>query len=188
MSLIDQRDKSLVYTGGSSKLAVGLTAAQAVAAFGDPSATGGWYILSHSENTQVGPSRDVTEVKDEADNAIINRTDRDEFNIVSNFFQTDDPTLSLLEWMEDADNAVPLRYPMPTNLTTEDQWVFLYNANVRKEDWQIEAANQATRQRQVTFVGTKDSNGDLKDIVTLPTDQSDSAWDDYADFKDDALP
>jgi hypothetical protein len=188
MAVNDQRLKTDVRKGGSSKLAVGLTAAQHIAAIGDPSATGGWVIPSYQQSTTIGPDRDNTQVKDEADILIEERIDRDEFIITTTFFQTNAELLDLLEWMENADNAVPLRYPMPNKETGESQWVLLYNANVRVENWTQEAQNAENRLRQVTFVGTKDSQGRIKAIKDLPDDTTDPAWASYPEFIDTAKP
>lgn len=192
MAVVDKRNKALAYEGGSSQIAVGLTAVQAQEAMGDASEAGGWYIIGYQEGGQFGPDRDSEEVKDEADELVKVRTTRDEFVITNTVMQTDDKTLLLLEWLEDAENGVPARYPLPTNqgegLDVEAQWVFLYNANVRKENWTVSTGADSIRSRQFTLVGTRDTEGNLKAIVTLPVDQGDPAWGDYSEFIDTAFP
>jgi hypothetical protein len=182
--VVDLRNKGNVYEGGSSRVAVYLTADQAQEAFADATAVAGWYQPSYQESTQVGPERETEELKDEADNLIRARTTSDNFLLITTFFQTDEDTIRLLDWLEDAENAVPLRYPMPTNDEDEMQWVFLYAANVRKEDWRIEASRGAVRSRQVTFTASRNEEGRLREIVTLPNDQGDAAWADYEAFSD----
>jgi hypothetical protein len=186
MAVSDRRSKSDVYDSGSSKVAVLLSAADAQSIFSDPSATEGWYIPSYQLQTTIGPDRESEDVTDEAGTVIKSRTSQDLFTLTTTFMQSNDAIFALIEHLEDAANATRLRYPMPTNTDGEDQWVFGYNVNIRKENWSLDVQEGEDRQPQITFVFSKDSNGDIYDIVTLPDNQSDSAWDDYADFKDDA--
>jgi hypothetical protein len=183
MSVQDKRSKALAYDGGSSEVAVFLTALQAVAVYGAGS-TLGWYKPSFQLQTEVGPDRESEDIFDEADNLIKVRTTKDEFILSTEFLQTDDATLKLLDILENPVNSVPLRYPMPTNDEDEDQWIFMYSATVRKENWRLAAGRNADRTRKVTFVASKNLDGLIRDIVTLPSDQTDAAWADYAGFKD----
>ena len=189
--LFDLRSKTAVYDGGSSLLSVYLTAAQHEAVTNAAAGTGvaGWYTPSYQESTEVGPERESDEVRDEANNLIKIRNARDEFVLTTTFMQTDDVTLRLLTLLEDASNAVPVRYPMPTNTSGEKQWVFGYNVNVRKEDWRIQIQNNTDRTRQVTFLfSNSEATGKTYEIITLPDDQADAAWADYAIFKDAYAP
>jgi len=187
MAVVDKRDKTKAYDSGSSKVAVFLTTAQATAVWG--TGTGGWIMPSYQVSTQIGPDRDSEDIKDEADNLVKTRTTRDEFVLITTFYQTDDDTLKLLAWMETAANATQLRYPMPTgDATKPDQWVFGYSVTVAKENWRIEAAKGSDRTRQVTFRFSKDANGKIYDIISLVTDQTQVAWTPYANFKDTRTP
>ena len=189
--VVDQRSKTEVYDSGSSLLAILLSAADAISIFNDPSAVEGWYIPSFQETTQVGPDRDTETVRDEAGTRIKQRTSRDEFVIITVFFQTDDDLLNFMAFLENENNARRIRYPMPTQQasTVEQQWVFGHSATVRKEDWRIEAADDQDRKRSVTFVLAEDTLGNpVSTIVTLPASQVDAAWDAFSDFKDTASP
>lgn len=184
MAVFDQRDKTESYDGGSSKVALWLDAAAVAAIYPDASPVAGWYMPSFQLQSELGPDRDSEEVKDEADNLIKTRTNRDEFILTTTFFQSSDSVIRLIEYFEQAANATKLRYPMPTNVDTEQQWLFGYNVTVRKENWRIAAQNAQDRTIQVTFVFSKDANGDIKDIATLPDSQADPLWDDFTEFKD----
>ncbi len=131
----DMRVKAEAWDGGSSKLAVWLDAADAQAIFDDASATDGWYMPSYQQQTEVGPDRDSEEVKDEADNLIKTRVNRDEFVVVTTFFQSTSSLIRLIEHLEESANATKLRYPMPTDVDTISQWVLMYSVTVRKENW-----------------------------------------------------
>jgi hypothetical protein len=188
MAVLDERSKADAWEGGSDRLAIGLTDAQAQEAYDDPSKVGGWLILSYQVESSYGPSRDSDTVRSENDVLIKQRVNRDEFNIITEFFRTDADLLRVLKWLEDAENAVPVRYPVPTDDPLVSQWVLLYNANVLIEDWRIAAQNQEGRTRSVTFVGSKDSQGRVSVIADLPNDTTDPAWAAYPEFIDSALP
>jgi hypothetical protein len=93
----------------------------------------------------------------------------------------------LLDYLEDVDSL--WRYPLPTQAapSVEYQWLFMYNARIRKQDWRVTTEEGGIRGREFTVVGTRDSNDNLHKIVTLPNDQADALWTPYAAFKDDAF-
>ena len=147
------------------------------------------------EQTAHGPTRSVTEVRDEHGDLMKQRIENKSHDIITTFFQTTDELYSLLTFMEKPANASPVRYPMPVILAStgdEDplnsQWVLLYNANVVADDWRVEAINDGDRTREVTFRGTADSTGRIFVIVTLPNDTTDPAWAAYSEFIDTAFP
>lgn len=193
--IIDNRDTAKIYDSGSSDIAIGLTAAKAIAALGDPSSIGGWVKPSFQEQTAHGPTRSVTEVRDEHGDLMKQRIENKSHDIITTFFQTTDDLYSLLEFLEKPANASPVRYPMPIILAStgeEDpdnsQWVFLYKANVVADDWRVEAINDGDRTREVTFRGTADSQGRIKEIKVLPNDTTDPAWAAFSEFIDTAFP
>lgn len=184
MAVVDKRNKAEAYDGGSSQVALWLDAAAVAAIYPDASPLEGWYMPSFQLQSEYGPDRDSEEVKDEADNLIKTRTNRDEFVLITTFFQSTDEVIRLIEYFEQAANATLLRYPLPTNDDDETQWLFGYNATIRKENWRVAAQNAQDRTIQVTFVFSRDADGNIKDIATLPESQVDAAWDDYGAFKD----
>lgn len=188
MAVVDRRDKAKVYDSGSSRVAIFLDDAKAAALTaylgGIGTVTAGWNMISYQLTSQYGPDRDTEQRKDEAGQLMKNRQTRNEFRLITTLLQTDAATLRILEWLEEAQNAVPLRYPLPTNDPAITQWLFMPSATVLPESWRVEAGEGADRTRQVTFVGNADESGVIKQIVELPTDQISVEWDDYADYKD----
>lgn len=183
-AVVDRRDKTLAYRGGSSELAIYLDGTQAPEATGDPSAVAGWYVLGYLEGGEIGPARDSEEIKDEADVLVANPVTRDEFDVSNTVMQTDDETLAILTWLEDAANGVPGRYPLPTNTTGTSQWFFFYVLNARIEDWRLNTSREGLRTRDFTLFATRDGSGNLYDIATLGSDQGAAEWDSYGTFKD----
>ena len=192
---VDERAEDQVWDGGSSDIAFGFTQAKHVAATGDPSAPGGWISPSFQMESAYGPDRDSEEVKDEADNLLKVRISRDEFIITTTFAQSTARVHNLLSYLEKPANAVPSRYPLPINDPTtgetdpnRSQWILLYKTTVRLENWSVTVQNNADRTREVTFVGSKDDQGRIYEIVELPNDTSDAEWAPYSEFIDTAFP
>jgi len=189
MAVVDLRLTLNVFQKGSSLLAAGLTLAQATAAFpvGHIAAGGGWIVIGNLEGGQIQRSRDIEEIKDEADALIVTLVTRDELIVQNTVFQTDSALLGFFDWYED--NFTPARYPLPTPAltTTPDQWWFLFQVTNRKIDWAIPTGN-ALRSRAFELLVTLDGTNPLFTVIELPTLQTDPAWTPFAAFKDDAFP
>ena len=189
MAVVDLRDTSNVFQKGSSLLAVGLTAAQGALAFpaGHPAVGGGWIVIGNLEGGTIGISRDINEIKDEADALVISEVTRNELIIQNTVFQTDSAVLNFLDWLED--NSVPGRYPLPTPALTATpwQWWFFPVINNRKIDWSLPTGN-AVRTRTTELLVTENGTDPLFTVIELPTDQADAAWSSYGTFIDTNFP
>ena len=189
MAVVDLRDTINVFQKGSSLLAVGLTLAQAAVAFpvGHSAAVGGWIVIGNLEGGQIQRSRDIEEIKDEADALVVTLVTRDELIVQNTVFQTDSAILDFFTWYEDT--AVPARYPLPTPAltATPDQWWFFYETVNRKIDWAVPTSN-AIRSRAFEILVTLDGTNPLFTVIELPTDQMDAAWTPFPGFIDTAFP
>ena len=145
-------------------------------------------MLGYLSGGTLGPQRETEDIKDEADVLVAQTETSSEFVVANEIMQSDDATLNLLAWLEEAANAQLFRYFLPTQVTTEKQCIFIYNGNVRKDNWTVTTAAGAVRARGFEVVGTADGSGYIYKIITLPTNQADAQWASYAAFKDSAFP
>lgn len=189
MAIVDLRSSTNVFQKGSSLLAVGLTAAQGALAFpaGHPAVGGGWIQIGNLEGGNIGISRDIEEIKDEADALVATLVSRNELVISNTMYQTDSAVLNFFTWLED--NSVVGRYPLPTPALTSTpfQWWFFPVITNRKIDWQLPTGN-AIRTRPFELLVTENGTDPLFTVTELPNDQADTAWNSYTAFKDDTLP
>lgn len=190
MSVIDRRDESLTYEGGSSLLAVYLAAAQATAAFDGLAAPeggwlAGWYSLGYLTQTEFGRDRDAEVERDEAGEVIKTRVSRDEFLLTPTLRQTDDHTLQLVEWLED--NFVPARYLVPAGVqafddgqggTEEAEAVQVYgfpNVQADKTSNKLTASNGSPRTLQTPLRASRRGGAALFVRRTVRADDQ-TAW------------
>ena len=161
MATIDLRSTAERANGGSSKLYVGLTAAQAQAALGDGAATAAWYIIAYLAGGQMGPSRDTEQDRDEGNVLLGDVVTRNEFIIGESSKMTGARTLKLLRWLED--NFVPCKRVLPLQEdATNDQLWYFPRVKVDKEDWRMNV--QAAQQRQRPFT-IRAANADETDVT-----------------------
>lgn len=189
MALVDLRNSTNVFQKGSSLLAVGLTAAQGALAFpaGHLAVGGGWIQIGNLEGGNIGISRDIEEIKDEADALVTTLVSRNELVISNTMFQTDSAVLNFFTWLED--NSVPGRYPLPTPALTATpfQWWLFPVVTNRKIDWQLPTGN-AIRTRPFELLVSENGTDPLFSVIELPTLQTDPLWTPYSAFIDSALP
>ena len=189
MAVVTLHDSTNVFDKGSDLLAAGLTAAQAAAAFpaGHAAVGGGWIVVGQLEGGSIGRSRDVNEVKSEADTLVKSVTTRDEIVISNTVFQTDSALLGFFDWWED--NSVPARYPLPTDELSglPFQWWFFHQSNNRIIDWELPTGNDI-RSRAFEILVTSNGTDPLFEVAELPADQMDAAWTPYSGFIDSNFP
>lgn len=180
MPQVDLRNADYRYEDGSSLLAVGLTEAQAQEALADPTATGGWYVISYLEGGSVGREVSVEDDYDESNTFLGSKTEQDDFTIVNTVKQTDDQTLGLLKWLET--NSVPVRYPLPAGDDGSGNALHQlhYHPSMRKaiENETMNTARGQQRQLQFTLRGDKAQHVyatvDLSDDTAWPSTLDDA--------------
>ena len=175
MATIDLRSAAERADGGSSKLYIGLTAAQAQAALGDVAATAAWYIIAFLAGGQLGPSRDTQQDRDEANVLLGDVVTRNEFIVGNASKQTSARTLKLLRWLED--NFVPSKYVLPLQGDADkDQLWYFERTSVDKEDWRMTTQAAQQRQRPFTLRASNEDGLDVSDpYVFDDVDLSDEA-------------
>lgn len=189
MAIVTLKDLNNVFDKGSDLFAVGLTAAQAAAAFpaGHPAVGGGWIVIGHLEGGTISRSRDREEIKSEADVLVKTVVTRNEMVVSNTVFQTNADLLNFFDWYEN--NIVPARYPLPSEeqTATPNQWWFFASTNNRIIDWEIPTGN-ALRTRSFEILVTENGTDPLFEVAELPDDQMDSAWTPYSAFLDSVFP
>lgn len=190
MAFIDRRTNAEVYSNGSSKLAIGLTEAQAQAiatnAGFDAAAvsafTAGWYSLSKLVGGNLGENEQSEEIYDEAGD-FSKRTRSRKQKTISNAAQQATPWVhAALEYLKD--NPVPGRYPLPTNTTGTSIWRFF--PALRCASIGQESTSEGLRTLPFELVADGvDGSAPMIGPVELPDDTTDAAWvapyDDYID-------
>lgn len=167
MAHVDRRDQAKVYQDGSSLIAAGLTAEQAIEVFGTGSVAA-WYGLGYQGGGNLGRDTNAQRVYDESGEEIGTTSQNDDFVITNTSQQTDAATLKLHDWLEK--NAVPIRYILPTK--DPDVVQVHYHPSMKKDvgSDQISTA-KGVRTKQFTLRGKKS----LHVFDDVAADQSD--WD-----------
>lgn len=185
MAEINLRSKGSIFKDGSSLLALGLTAAAAKVALGDPAATGGWYIVSYLVGGSVGREAQATKDYDESGEYLGTTTELDEWVVKNTAKQTDDATLALIEYWQT--HELPMRYPLPAGADDEGKPLHqLYYHPAMTADIGNDEISTARGQRNLPFT----ARGDRKLLVRKTVDLTDQQnWpDELADALDTAFP
>jgi hypothetical protein len=183
MPIIDKRDDSKAYFGGSSLLQVYLTEAQALAVYLAGSVAG-WYTMGYLAGGQVGEEYETEQLKDEAGVIVRNKVNSDESIFENTLMQTDDATMRLVAHLADVPHK--FRYLLPAE-EGKHQIYGMYRGLADKNSWRVGTAEGENRQRPFIIRGSKDDAGNPKLVIATVNSISDeSAWPTILDaFKTD---